>query len=477
MSAPAEVPRRPHVVVVGAGVAGLAAALALLDSPRPPRVTVVEASGRVGGKLLVGQVGGVVLDAGAESLLARRPEALALARAVGLGADIVHPAAHGAGVWLGDRVRPLPAGQLMGVPTDLAALAASGVLSLPGLARVPLDHVLPATRVDADVAVGRYVSARLGREVTDRLVEPLLGGVYAGHADELSMQAVLPQLAAAVRGERSLLNAARGVQAGALRDADRPVFAGLRGGVGRLPLAVADAVVGRGGRLRLDCPARELRRTVHGWELAVGDASTSQTLAADAVVLALPGAPAARLLRELVAHVAAELAAVEYASVALVALAVPAAALPPMAGTGFLVPPVSGRLIKAVTYASAKWAWVAQGGGDVAVLRCSVGRHGEEADLQRDDADLAAAAIAEVSAATGLAAPVLDWVVTRWGGGLPQYAVGHLGRVERVRAGLAAHPSLALAGAALDGVGIAACVASGQRAAAHVAHALAAGGD
>jgi oxygen-dependent protoporphyrinogen oxidase len=252
---------RPHVVVVGGGIAGLAAALALLErSSEPIDVTVLEGSDRLGGKLALTEVAGIAVDAGAESLLARRPEALGLVHDVGLGEDVVHPATAGASVWSRGTMRPLPAGQLMGIPGDLRSLAASGVLSLGGLARIPLDHLLARTPVSGDVSLGGFVARRLGREVVERLVEPMLGGVYAGHADELSLDATLPQLAGAVRVERSLLRAVGELLgssgAGAVAGAAgagvagplgeppgqvRPVFAGISGGVGRLPAAVARA--------------------------------------------------------------------------------------------------------------------------------------------------------------------------------------------------------------------------------------------
>ncbi|MBI0384461.1 FAD-dependent oxidoreductase, partial [Streptomyces albiflaviniger] len=170
--------RTGHVVVIGGGIAGLAAAHRLLDGGA--RVTVLEASGRLGGKLRSGEIEGVPVDLGAESMLARRPEAVELARAVGLSDRLQPPATATASLWTRGGLRPMPKGHVMGVPGDLEPLAASGVISEEGLARIARDRELPPTPVGEDVALGGYLAERLGREVVDRLVEPLLGGVYAG---------------------------------------------------------------------------------------------------------------------------------------------------------------------------------------------------------------------------------------------------------------------------------------------------------
>jgi len=469
------------VAVVGGGISGLAAALFLAERPGL-RVTVLEAADAIGGKLRAAEVAGLSVDVGAETMLARRPEGVELARRVGLGADLVAPATSAAGLWTRGAIRPLPLGQVMGVPGDLRALAASGVLARPALGRVALDRLLPATPLDRalaageDVAVGRYVAARLGRAVVDRLVEPLLGGVYAGRADELSLLATVPALAAAAGDQRSLLAAAaRVAAAGAGRT--EPVFAGLRGGVARLADAVAAAA---GAEIRTATTVRALRRTPSGWELTLGPTRAPGLLTADAVVLALPARPAARLLAGEVPAAAVELAGVDYASVALVTLALPAGSFAaPPEGSGFLVPPVDGREVKAATFSSVKWGWLAEAAGlaGLVVVRCSFGRYGETHVLQRDDAELVAAAVRELRAATGLRGTPVDAHVMRWGGSLPQYAVGHLDRVSRVRSAVDEVPGLAVCGAAYDGVGIPACVASARRAADRVLAGLARGGQ
>ncbi|GLW48302.1 protoporphyrinogen oxidase [Streptomyces sp. NBRC 14336] len=442
-----------HVVVVGAGIAGLAAAHRLLAEGR--RVTVLEAAERVGGKLLPGEIAGVRVDLGAESMLARRPEAVDLAREVGLDEKLQPPATATASLWTRGALRPMPKGHVMGVPGTADAVA--GVLSADGLARIARDTELPRTEVGDDIAVGRYVAERVGREVVDRLVEPLLGGVYAGDAYRISMRSAVPQLFQAARTHHCLTEAVREIQAKAAANPQTgPVFMGIEGGIGTLPLAVAESVRARGGEIRTGTPVTALRRGTDGWTVVTGD----RTLHADAVVLAVPATTAAGLLRAEFPAAAAELAAVEYASMALITLAYRRAETDLPEGSGFLVPPVDGRTIKASTFASRKWGWIGEEDPDLLVLRTSVGRHGETEILQRDDAELVEVSRHDLKAATGLDATPVATRVTRWTDGLPQYPVGHHARVARIREHLASAPGLAVCGAAYDGVGIPACIAS-----------------
>lgn len=458
----------PHVVVAGGGIAGLAAAHRLAVAGH--RVTLLEAGPRLGGKLLAGEIAGAPVDLGAESLLARRPEAVALARAVGLGDRLQAPGTTTASVWSRGELVPMPKGHVMGVPGD--AHAVEGLLSAEGVRRIGLDAELPPTEIGEDIAIGAYVAARMGHEVVDRLVEPLLGGVYAGDAYRISMKAAVPALFEAARTRPTLTAAVRaGQQAGAVVPADAAgaatglggsVFLGVDGGVGTLPGAVADAIRAAGGEILTDAPVTGLRRTgATGWQVVSGD----RVLTADAVVLATPAGPAAALLAPHAPAASADLDAVAYASMALVTLAFRRTDMPALPGSGFLVPPVDGHTIKASTFSSQKWQWVADRAPDLFVLRTSVGRHGEEDQVHREDADLVAASLKDLAAATGLTARPVATTVTRWIGGLPQYPVGHLARVARVREAVAALPGLRVAGAAYDGVGIPACIASAHRAA------------
>jgi oxygen-dependent protoporphyrinogen oxidase len=444
------------VVVVGGGIAGLVAARGLAATGRD--VLLLEGSPQVGGKLRSAEVAGLTVDVGAEAMLARRTEGLALAEEV--GAEVVHPTPATSAVWSRGALRAMPR-SLMGVPFDLDQLASSGVLSAEGLARA--RHELDSP-VDDDVSVGDLVAARLGDELVDRLVEPLLGGVYAGHARRISAAAAVPQLLAMAR-RGSLLEQACGIPA-----STAPVFAALPGGMGRLPDLVVD---GGGLEVRTSATVRALRRTSSGWALTVGPTTSAETVEADAVVLATPAAATARLLGEVVPDAAEELGAVEAASVAVVTLAFRARDVPDALfdRSGFLVPPVERRTIKASTFSFAKWGWVRDLDPDVVVLRTSLGRHREEATLQAGDEGLVRVSLADLAAMAGITALPVDTHVQRWGGALPQYAVGHLDRVARIRAAVAALPGLAVCGAAYDGVGIPAVIGSARQAVASVTRA------
>jgi oxygen-dependent protoporphyrinogen oxidase len=440
----------PDVVVVGGGLAGLTAARELGRAGLS--VLLLEGSPDVGGKLRTGVVGGVQVDVGAESMLARRPEGVGLAEELGL--DLVHPASGSTQLWTRGALRPLPR-TLLGVPLDLDQVAEAGVLSDEGLDRARHEVVLPLG--DDDVSVAHLVGDRLGSEVVDRMVEPLLGGVYAGHATHLSSAATIPQVVAMLRTHGSLTAAAAAMPA-APASAAAPMFAGLVGGLGLLPHAVVDA---GGFEVRTHATVRHLERTATGFRLTLGSARDPETVETARVVLAVPGPPAARLLGDVAPAAADELGGLEYASMAVVTLAVPA--LEVGDSSGFLVPSVDGRRIKASTYSFNKWAWLGAA-SDLRLLRASIGRHREEAVLQASDDELVAHVVTDLATATGQPITPVDAHVQRWGGALPQYTVGHLDRVARIRASVAAVPGLAVCGAAYDGLGIPAVIGSARRA-------------
>ena len=449
-----------HVVVVGGGISGLTAAYRLRNQPGV-QVTLLEGSGELGGKLRLGQVAGISVDIGAEAMLNRRPEAVALTHDVGLGAEVVHPDTTSANLWNRNSMVPMPR-TLMGVPGDVRAL--DGVLSPKGLARALLEQVTPPSVAKSDMSIGHLVEERFGREVTDRLVEPLLGGVYAGHARQLSAQACVPQVFDLVKKRRSLTTAAAEVLAAAPNDV--PVFAGIRGGMGRLPMALAQ---GSAATIRTRAMVRDLaRRPDGGWNLVVGSAHDAEIVQADAVVLATPANASARLLSDVAPRAALDLARIEHASMAIITMAFRSEDFPNVIGSGFLVPPVDGHVIKAATYSFNKWRWVRDAGARLLVMRASIGRHREESTLQRGDEELVAIALRELGEAIGLQAQPVDSHVQRWGGGLPQYAVGHLARVESIYQEVTELPGLAICGAAYEGLGIPACIASADRAVAAV---------
>ncbi len=451
-----------RVVVIGGGISGLAAAHELGRRLPTASILLLEGSARLGGKLRVAELAGEPVDVGAEALLARRPEGLDLLHGVGLGRSLITPLTTSARIFAGGAPHPLPANTLMGVPADAESARVSGLFSDETVQRIASEPTAPSLpRLDHDISVGELVEQRLGREVLDRLVEPLLGGVYAGRADQLSLRATVPALAArlaAVGG--SLVDAARVVTAnGARATSTDPVFVSLAGGLGQLAPAIA-----RHGRfdVRTDVTVAAIERTPTGFRLRCGAVSHPELIEADAVVVAVPPAKAARLLRELVPTASAELGAIESSSMAIVSLAYRDIVLPQ--GSGLLV--ADRRFaVKAVTISSQKWPGAPAG---LSLLRASIGRIGETHELQREDAELVTLARDDLVTLAGISAEPVDARVTRWGGGLPQYAVGHVEAVIRIRSAVESIPGLAVCGAAYDGVGIPACIASAHRAASHV---------
>ncbi|MGW5672664.1 protoporphyrinogen oxidase, partial [Micromonospora sp. NPDC003776] len=330
------------------------------------------------------------------------------------------------------------------------------------------DGGRPLLGPDDDTSVGRLVRDRLGDQVVDRLVDPMLGGVYAGRADDLSLVTTMPALARAARSEHTLVGAVRAAQAAAPRAPGAPVFGTLAGGLSTLVEAAAEA---SGATLRRDAAVRELHRAPTGWRLTVGPTREPEHVEVDAVVLAVPARPAARLLAGVAPEVADTVGGLDYASVALITMALPEPELPEL--SGFLVPATEGLLIKASTFFTTKWGHLRRPDG-LALVRASVGRYGDETSLQLTDDDLVATVHRELSKVLGVPLPTpVARHVQRWGGALPQYTPGHLARVTAVRAGLhATHPTLALAGAGYDGVGIPVCVRSGETAAEEIITAL-----
>lgn len=449
------------VIVIGGGISGLAAAWQLRGRAD---VTVLESHTKVGGKLRTGTIAGITVDEGAESLMALRPEAVELAAAVGLGNALCDPAKAPTTVWTRGALRPLPAGHVMGVPTDPAALAGTGLLSPEGVARASAEETLPAEPLTGDCSVGGYLAARFGREAVDRLVEPLLGGVYAGRADSLSLRAAMPRIAALAEQGGPLLPALRRMRAAGAPRSAAVAVQGVAGGTGRFPQAVAAAC---GARILTQTTARSLQRLPGDrWRVQAMTDDGPLTMEADAVVLALPAFAAAELLRPHSPLAGDGLAGIAHASTAVVTMAFSrsrAHFLPE--GNGFLVPPVDGHTLKAASFLSNKWAWLHAAAPDTFVLRASIGRIGEDDLLARPDRHLVRSAIAELHHAVGPMGEPLAARVTRWDRGLPQYGVGHRDRVARIRGAAAELPGLALCGAAYEGVGVAACVATGRAAA------------
>ncbi|MDI5981354.1 protoporphyrinogen oxidase [Amycolatopsis magusensis] len=463
-----------RIAVVGGGVSGLVSAYRLRRLlGADAELTVFESTGATGGKLRTGTLAGRPFDLGAEAFLARRPEAIALVRELGLDDELVHPTGARATVRAGAQARQLPPGTVMGVPASADAVA--GVLSPDGLAQVAAEASLPPVDLPSkDVPLGGLLRSRFGDELVDRLVDPLLGGVYAGGADGLGLRATMPGLAGALdRGATSLTEAAASLVPASPSSA--PVFGTLRGGLGALVERLAAA---SGAEIRTGTTVRELHRRDGGWRLVVGAAAAAHapeesTVDFDAVLLAVPAPAARRLLAEVAPAASAAFAQVELASMAVIGLALPPGTELPDA-SGVLVGASEQRddgrpfAVKAFTFSARKWAHHTGEGAPV-LLRGSVGRFGEPGALHADDGELVRLVLDDLAELTGVRAEPVDTVVTRWGGGLPQYGPGHTGLVEAIGRAVAEVPGLDVAGATLHGVGIPACVATADAAATRLA--------
>lgn len=453
------------VGIVGGGISGLVAAWQLAHSAPDVRITVFEAGDRPGGKLRQESVAGHQVDVGAESALWRRPEVADLLKELGVTA--VHPQRYPAMLWSRGRLEALPPGTLMGIPADPGS--AAGLLTPEEVTRAQ-DERAVALEPDGDVTVGVAVETALGAAVVDRMVEPLLGGVYAGSARNLSARACVPALYRALAEGIPLTTAAAASSSAVSSNDPRAVFGAPDGGMGALPALLATALQERGVDVITGAEVLDVKRSLGHrgtWHLEVEIDGLTEPREVDGVIVATPAPVAARLLAAVAPTAAGELAEVECASMAIVTYAFPARVgevLPE--GTGFLVPPVDGHVIKASTFSSVKWPWLADAVPDVVYVRVSMGRHGESDVLDRSDGDLVALGLRDLSAALGADLPEpLDSQVQRWRDGLPQYVLGHVDRMACVKEAIAVLPAFEVIGAAVDGVGIPACVATARAAA------------
>jgi oxygen-dependent protoporphyrinogen oxidase len=474
------------VTVIGGGIAGLAAAWELRRAAASRDLTLeldlLEAGPRLGGCIATERRDGFLIEVGPDSFVTRKPAAVELATAVGLGERLVPTRPEHERVWLLRRGRlvELPPG-LGVVPCRLAPVFASSLLSWRGKLRLSLDLVLPRRRRTGDESLAAFLARRFGREALQAYAGPLVAGIYSADPAVLSLEATFPHFAEIERRRGSLIRAFRAADRRGRGDGGgSPTAARVApaGGMEELVTALVTALgagAGPGGaRLATASPALALRPAERrgggrapGWwvELAGGG-----RLAADAVVLALPAPAAAALVAPLAAAAGTALRAVRYASTATVTLAYREAALGrPLDGYGFVVPAAERRPVTACTFSSAKFPRRAPPGH--ALVRLFLGGPGRGDLLAHEDAELVALARQELASIWGPSAPPLFAVVHRHERGTPQLEVGHRERMAAVVAALP--PGLLLAGAAYDGVGVPDSIASGRRAAARALAAVA----
>jgi oxygen-dependent protoporphyrinogen oxidase len=449
-------PTPPRVAVIGGGITGLVAARSLAD--RGCQVTVFDAADRLGGQVRTVEVAGHLVDVGAEALHLAGPHVGALVDELGL--EMIHSNPGSAWIWTAHGLRRLPAGVGPAGPTRLGPVVTSRILSPLGMARAAMEPLVPRERTDEDTGVGPFLRRRFGRQVAERLVDPILGSLHAGDVAGLSLQAATPYVAAQMERSRSLLLAQRSRAA-----SGPPSFVSFGGGLGELIDALAtDPRVS----IRRSVPVQGLSRSGRGVEVRTG---TDPTTAApqptfDGAVLAVPAHVAARILRHDAPNAAERLDALRAASVVTMVAAYPrdeVLARPAFAGTGLLFPSSARRVLKAATFLSAKWPHLQD--PDLFLVRLSAGRAGLDHVARLDHDELVHRLHTDLALATGLRARPIEVHIERWPRAIAQLEVGHLTRMAAIRDGVERIPGVVLAGAPYEGIGLATCMRSGQQAA------------
>jgi oxygen-dependent protoporphyrinogen oxidase len=445
------------VVVVGGGIAGLVAAYSLVKSGWR-EVVLLEASDRLGGKIRTRRYAGATLEAGPDWFLTRGDTMVELCDALGLIKDLVAPAVSSTLIWQGGRLRTAPAGFVRGIPTSMRGILTCQHLSVPGRVRALGDLVLPGPLRGPDISIGQLVRRRFGRELLERVVDPMLAASRSGSADSMSLAAAAPEINHAARSSRSVMRGVRTDEA----PLKWPAFLGLRSGMERLVAALATELSDADVRLQLAVigvePARE------GYRVSTGTSSID----AGAVILALPAPDSAALIESLDASFSKELASMHYTSAVVTTLIYgPGSIEPPIGSSGVLIPSSEGRLMTACAWYSVKWPHARPADGSV-VVRCFAGRTPNDPALEMPDEEVVERFAGEVGELTEVDSRPRKAFNDRWKHALPLYEVGHLDLVGRIEEALGAHPGLALAGAGYRGSGLPDCVESGRAAAARV---------
>ena len=445
---------QPTVAVVGGGISGLMCARRL--SQEGVHVILFEASSVLGGQIRNASVAGHDIDLGAEAIHVSAPGMTALIAEVGLTTGLITSNPGMSWLWNESGLQRLPAGVGPSGPRKLGPVLRSGVMSIRGLLRAGLEPLVPRRKLRADIGVGQYVAKRFGSEVVDRFVDPVLGSLHAGDVYGLSLRAITPELAAIADRRHSIMMSRRGQKAGPPLS-----FATWLGGLTTLTQRM---LINTGVELRMSTMVESVIALTNGrYELKTSAEGIDEV---DAVVIAVPARIAATMVRPL-SHVATVLLEkVRYASVATVIVAYPKSAiegLKAFKGTGLLVPSSKKRLLKAATFVSTKWSHMAD--PDVVLVRLSCGRANEKVIENINDIELVAKLHADLVDATGVKAVPIESYVQRWPKAIPQLEVGHLDLVSKIREDLAFFKGIHLAGSSYDGLGIAACLRSGSKAA------------
>lgn len=447
-----------RVAVVGGGIAGLTAAYRLQQADAGLDIVLFERSSRLGGKLRTTPFMGRPVDEAADAFLTRVPWAIDLCEELGIADRFVSPASSSAYVYVRGKLRRLPDGLALGVPTKFWPLVTSGIVSPVAALKAGLDLVRPDDWPGGDESVGGLVRRRLGDQIADRLVDPLVGSINAGNTDDLDVHLVTPQFETAARRHRSLISGLR-AQRKSAPPSDHPVFYSFEDGLGHLVEVLTDRLAGVD--IRTGVEVERLSRTQDGLALEIGGKHERF----DAAVVATPAHATARFVAAASPAAEAALGGIGYASVALVTMGFRRQDVGhALDGSGMLVPREEGLLTTAASWASTKWPhWASE---DHVVLRVSAGRAGDERALGLDDDELVSTLSAEMAQVLDIDGELLEWRVSRWTNSFPQYRPGHERLVTSVEADLRRDlPGAFVAGAAYRGLGVPACVRQGGEAA------------
>ncbi|GMB08819.1 oxygen-dependent protoporphyrinogen oxidase [Thermolongibacillus altinsuensis] len=454
---------KQKVVVIGGGITGLTAAYYLQKEARTKQLPIechlIEASHRLGGKIQTAYQDGFIIERGPDSFLARKLSASRLVHEVGLDDQLVHNATGTSYVLVKRKLYPIPGGAVMGIPTQILPFVTTGLFSPLGKLRAAADFILPPTKTEGDISLGQFFRRRLGDEVVDHLIEPLLSGIYAGDIDQLSLMATFPQFFHLEQKHGSLvLGMKRSTPKKTGKEKkEKGIFQTLKTGLESLVEAIEQKL--ERGTVRKGVRVERIEKSGNRYELLL---SSGEKMEADSVILAVPHMALPSLFPQ--CSFFASFQTMPSTSVATVALAFPKEAIvKDINGTGFVVSRDSDYTITACTWTHKKWPHTTPEGK--VLLRCYVGRAGDEAIVEQTDEEIVKVVMDDLNKIMNITQKPEFFVVTRWKQSMPQYIVGHRERMERVKEQMNEQlPGVFLAGSSYEGLGLPDCIDQGEEA-------------